>query len=138
MIDIKMIMPDKGIIGIKIPKNAPLVTALKIIRKYTHESYADIKSHILNDDYVFSCKHADDEGLNKILTIYSEFTKAKIKPSLYEHGNKTTLTLLKNLAESHKEINRYVEYIRDQESEDSEFETYEEFLSHYEDEDEEF
>ena len=129
---------EEDIIGIKIPKNAPLVTALKIIRKYTQESYADIKSHILNNDYVFSCKHSDDKGLNKILTLYGEFTKAKIKTSLYEHGNKTTVTLLKNLAESHKDTKRYVEYIREQESGDSEFETYEEFLSHYENEDEEF
>ena len=29
---------EEDIIGIKIPKNAPLVTALKIIRKYTQES----------------------------------------------------------------------------------------------------
>ena len=130
---------DKDIIGIKIPKNAPLVTALKIIRKYTHESYADIKSHILNNDYVFTCEYADDKGLNKILTIYSELNKAKIKPTLYdEDGEKTTIRLLKNLAESYEETKRYSAYIMDQESGDSEFETYEEFLSHYEDEDEEF
>ena len=129
----------KDIIGIKIPKNAPLVTALKIIRKYTHESYADIKSHILNNDYVFTCEYADDVGLNKVITLYGEFTKAKIKPTLYdEDGEKTTIRLLKNLAESYEETKRYSAYIMDQESGDSEFETYEEFLSHYEDEDEEF
>ena len=130
---------DKDIIGIKIPKNAPLVTALKIIRKYTHESYADIKSHILNNDYVFTCEYADDKGLNNVISLYGELNKAKIKPTLYdEDGEKTTLTLLKNLAESYEETKRYSAYVMDQESGDSEFETYEEFLSHYEDEDEEF
>ena len=130
---------DKDIIGIKIPKNAPLVTALKIIRKYTQESYADIKSHILNNDYVFTCEYADDKGLNNVISLYGELNKAKIKPTLYdEDGEKTTLTLLKNLAESYEETKRYSAYVMDQESGDSEFETYEEFLSHYEDEDEEF
>ena len=129
----------KDIIGIKIPKNAPLVTALKIIRKYTQESYADIKSHILNNDYVFTCEYADDKGLNNVISLYGELNKAKIKPTLYdEDGEKTTLTLLKNLAESYEETKRYSAYVMDQESGDSEFETYEEFLSHYEDEDEEF
>ena len=104
---------DKDIIGIKIPKNAPLVTALKIIRKYTQESYADIKSHILNNDYVFSCKHADDEGLNKILTLYSEFTKAKIKPTLYdEDGEKTTIRLLKNLVFYTIQKKRWINMVR--------------------------
>lgn len=132
-------MAENSFIGIKIPKTAPLVVALKIIRKYTHESYADIKSHILNNDYIFSCDYVDDVGLNKVITLYGEFTKAKIKPALYELGfKKTTITLLKNLAESYEDTKRYVEYIRDQESEGSEFETYEEFLSHYEDEDEDF
>ena len=61
--------------------------------------------------------------------------KAKIKPTLYdEDGEKTTLTLLKNLAESYEETKRYSAYVMDQESGDSEFETYEEFLSHYENE----
>ncbi len=132
-------MTYKDIIGIKIPKNAPLVTALKIIRKYTQESYADIKSHILNNDYVFTCEYADDKGLNNVISLYGELNKAKIKPTLYdEDGEKTTLTLLKNLAESYEETKRYSAYVMDQESGDSEFETYEEFLSHYEDEDEEF
>ncbi len=130
---------EEDIIGIKIPKNAPLVTALKIIRKYTQESYADIKSHILNNDYVFTCEYADDKGLNNVISLYGELNKAKIKPTLYdEDGEKTTLTLLKNLAESYEETKRYSAYVMDQESGDSEFETYEEFLSHYEDEDEEF
>ena len=130
---------EEDIIGIKIPKNAPLVTALKIIRKYIHESYADIKSHILNNDYVFTCEYADDKGLNNVISLYGELNKAKIKPTLYdEDGEKTTLTLLKNLAESYEETKRYSAYVMDQESGDSEFETYEEFLSHYEDEDEEF
>ena len=126
---------EEDIIGIKIPKNAPLVVALKIIRKYTHESYADIKSNILNNDYVFTCEYADDKGLNNVISLYGELNQAKIKPTLYdEDGEKTTIRLLKNLAESYKEINRQIDYIRDQESDDSEFETYEEFLSHYEDE----
>ena len=130
---------EEDIIGIKIPKNAPLVVALKIIRKYTHESYADIKSNILNNDYVFTCEYADDKGLNNVISLYGELNQAKIKPTLYdEDGEKTTIRLLKNLAESYKEINRQIDYIRDQESDDSEFESYEEFLSHYEDEDEEF
>ena len=130
---------EEDIIGIKIPKNAPLVTALKIIRKYTQESYADIKSHILNNDYVFTCEYADDKGLNNVISLYGELNKATIKPTLYdEDGEKTTLTLLKNLAESYEETKRYSAYVMDQESGDSEFETYEEFLSHYEDEDEEF
>ena len=135
-----MIMPDKGIIGIKIPKNAPLVTALRIIRKYTHESYADIKSHILNNDYVFTCDYdyIHDKGLNNVFALYDELNKVKIKPTIYKRGNKITLTFLKDLAESYEETKRYTEYIMDQESGDSEFETYEEFLSHYEDEDEEF
>lgn len=127
-------MAENSFIGIKIPKSAPLVVALKIIRKYTHESYADIKSHILNNDYVFTCDYVDDFGLHKVITLYGEFTKAKIRPTVYEHGEKTTITFLKELAESHKEIDRYTEYIMDQESGDSEFETYEEFLAHYEDE----
>ena len=126
---------EEDIIGIKIPKNAPLVTALKIIRKYTQESYADIKSHILNNDYVFTCEYADDKGLNNVISLYGELNKAKIKPTLYdEDGEKTTLTLLKNLAESYEETKRYSAYVMDQESGDSEFETYEEFLSHYENE----
>ena len=126
---------EEDIIGIKIPKNAPLVTALKIIRKYTQESYADIKSHILNNDYVFTCEYADDKGLNNVISLYGELNQAKIKPTLYdEDGEKTTLTLLKNLAESYEETKRYSAYVMDQESGDSEFETYEEFLSHYENE----
>ena len=130
---------EEDIIGIKIPKNAPLVVALKIIRKYTHESYAVIKSHILNNEYVFSCDYVDDEGLNNIISLYGEFTKAKIKPTLYElDGKKTTIRSLKTLAKTYEEDYKYIEYISDQESGDSEFETYEEFLSHYEDEDEEF
>ena len=129
---------EEDIIGIKIPKNAPLVTALKIIRKYTHESYAVIKSHILNNEYIFTCDYVDDEGLNNVISLYGELNKAKIKPNVYEHEEKTTITFLKGLAESYEDTKRYVEYIRDQESGDSEFESYEEFLSHYEDEDEEF
>ena len=126
---------EEDIIGIKIPKNAPLVVALKIIRKYTHESYADIKSNILNNDYVFTCEYADDKGLNNVISLYGELNQAKIKPTLYdEDGEKTTLTLLKNLAESYEETKRYSAYVMDQESGDSEFETYEEFLSHYENE----
>ena len=115
----------KDIIGIKIPKNAPSVTVLKII---------------LNNYYVFTCDYdyIHDKGLNNVFALYDELNKVKIKPTIYKRGNKITLTFLKDLAESYEETKRYTEYIMDQESGDSEFETYEEFLSHYEDEDEEF
>ncbi len=132
-------MTDKGIIGIKIPKNAPLVVALKIIRKYTHESYAVIKSHILNNEYIFTCDYVDDEGLNNVISLYGELNKAKIKPNVYElDGKKKTIRSLKTLAKTYEEDYKYIEYISDQESGDSEFETYEEFLSHYDEKDEEF
>ena len=86
-------MTDKGIIGIKIPKNAPLVVALKIIRKYTHESYAVIKSHILNNEYIFTCDYVDDEGLNNVISLYGELNKAKIKPNVYELDGKKKLSV---------------------------------------------
>ena len=91
-------------LGIKLPVGAVSASAIKIIRKHTALSIADIRQRAAEDRYIFECEVGDDSGLRKINRLNKELARVGIEARLFEGGRHEDAELFENLEEFHRLI----------------------------------
>lgn len=104
---------DEYITGIKIADADISAKAICIFRKYTKISMSEIKSKIINHEYVFSCESFDTYALRKVMQCYNELITAYLNAELYEtingYTNQISVELLNNQIQTNCEIEAEVD-----------------------------
>lgn len=100
-------------IGIKIKSNDKIAKSISIIRKYTNLSIGDIKSKIINDEYVMVCGYTDEEGIKNIVKAYKDVTSLGVDVVIYEHDRVTTVDFIMNLINMYSDIERDMQEMDD-------------------------
>ena len=93
-------------IGIKLPVAAIPAKACMAAKKATGLSLGEVKARALNDEYIFECPVADDDGLELIINLRKELAHFGVKARLFEDGREDDPELFDNLKHLHDEINR--------------------------------
>ena len=94
----------ESILGIVIDKYSSVAEVIKIMRKYTHESIMDIKTHINNREFVISCDFCNDEEVKRIIKCINELKKSKITVKIFDNDEEIEMQFLKNWVRTCKEI----------------------------------
>lgn len=100
-------------IGIKIKSNDKIAKSISSIRKYTNLSIGDIKSKIINDEYVMVCGYTDEEGIKNIVKAYKDVTSLGVDVVIYEHDRVTTVDFIMNLINMYSDIERDMQEMDD-------------------------
>ena len=105
-----------GLVGIKTEETYFDAKIVKIVRKYSDYSIADIKKMVLENDYLLFVDYVDEDGIKKVLALYQDLQNAGISCVLYEHDEVCSKELLENLIGSYEETRRQVEEEMDREA----------------------
>jgi len=98
-----MYEPEDIRVGIIIDKYPSVAEVIKILRKYTDDSMMDIRNHMSNNEFVYSCPFVRDDEVRKLIKIINDLKKNKITVKIYERDEEITLQLLKNRVQSSRE-----------------------------------
>lgn len=105
-----------GLIGIKAANTDFSAAIAKIVRKYRDISLSEIKTIVLEGNYLYECDYVDEQGIKVILSIDSELNKSEIVTVIYEHDRITNREFLNNLLGSYVETAEQVEEEMDREA----------------------
>ena len=100
-------------IGIKIKSNDKIAKCISIIRKYTNLSIGEIKTKIINNEYVMVCGYTDEDGIKSIVEAYKEVTSLGVDAVIYEHDRVTTIDFLINLIDMYGDIEKDMQEMDD-------------------------
>lgn len=100
-------------VGIKIKSNDKIAKSISIIRKYTNLPIGDIKSKIINDEYVMVCGYTDENGIKNIVKAYKDVTSLGVDVVIYEHNRVTTVDFLINLINMYSDIEKDIQEMDD-------------------------
>lgn len=98
-----------GMIGIKLSETVFNANIAKIMRKYIDDSISTIKKKVLGGEYLYICDYTDSDGINTIISIYTDMKKSNINSVILEHDEVTTVDFLNNLLLSYSETEQQVE-----------------------------
>lgn len=93
-------------IGIKLPVGEVSASACMSIKSMTGLPLREIKKRALNNEYIFECAVADEDGLKLINKIKREMKKLGIVTRLFEDGREEAPELFDNLEQMYDELNR--------------------------------
>ena len=100
-------------IGVKIESNDKIKKCISSIRKYTNLSIGEIKSKIINNEYVMVCGYTDEDGIKNIVKAYKEVISLGVNAVIYEHDRVTTVDFLINLIDMYGDIERDMQEMDD-------------------------
>lgn len=88
----------------------------KAVRGYEEVPINEIKRRIEAGEFILQGNITDGEVLKRLLSLYRTFTEAGIGCQLYAGDEPCTVQYYKNLLESYRETEEWVEYIMDMEA----------------------
>ena len=100
-------------ICLKVKSNDKIAKSISIIRKYTNLPIGDIKSKIINDEYVMVCGYTDENGIKNIVKAYKDVTSLGVDVVIYEHNRVTTVDFLINLINMYSDIEKDIQEMDD-------------------------
>ena len=105
-----------GIIGIKVPVDAPLAKCASVIRKLEAVSIAEVKRRICTEDFLYTCVYTDRSGVKRLILCCEQLKTCGVMFSIYEHGRPCNMKFLKNLSKMYDEIADDIRAEMDEES----------------------
>ncbi len=97
------------VIGIKIVSYTSTANVVRIIRKYSKSSMAEIKNAVNTGEFVYAVDQYDEGALDDIIRCRKELVDAGIEVQLYMGDEQVSLQFIRNLRESSREIGYEVE-----------------------------
>ena len=98
-----------GKIGIKVPKDSPIVKVVSVIRAIDKLPISEIRRRVNEADYLLSYRYTSTDGVKSIIQCYRELVKQGVTPSLFEHDRPTDIEFINNLYNTYQEISSEVD-----------------------------
>ncbi len=100
----------KNTAGIKIKTNTASADLIKLIKQHRNDAISEIKSDILNYDYVYVCSFSGDSGkFEKLINLYKELISLGYNAVLFDEDHESTIEFFNNWLETMKDTDRFVE-----------------------------
>ena len=91
--------------GIIIDTDSISAKMISVIKKYRKDSIAAIRSDVLNHRFVLSCNYISEvRKFKRLIKCYDELTKAGFKVDAYFAGEKESIQVFRNWANTSDEI----------------------------------
>ena len=96
-------------VGIKVECDPVPAQCIKVLRDILDLSISEIKTRIINNEYVFVGDSAEDETIDTIIKIYEKLSAVNINCVVYEFDEPSDIQIIYNMRESYDAINKQVD-----------------------------